>query len=209
MARLLGVQRPAPNDWLFIGAHRFGRELAHTLIEKNDQSVILIDTNARNIELAREEGLLALQHNGMQAEELYDDVEALYGIGYVLALTDNVELNQLIMLRWSEMIDRDSIFGWIPREHASKEEQVSGQAVFQDLPRPAIAGIQLSSLEHKLALFDASEKNPSISDGDCPLFLVRGKQIKVLSSIEALMGTTREGDQILSYQKNIAYKDSN
>ena len=209
VARLLGVQRPAPNDWLFIGAHRFGRELAHTLIEKNDQSVILIDTNARNIELAREEGLLALQYNGMQAEELYDDVEALYGIGYVLALTDNVELNQLIMLRWTEMIDRDRIFGWIPREHASKEEQVSGQAVFRDLPRPTIAGIQISSLEYKLHLQEASEDRLSISEEDCPLFLVRGKQIKVLSSMEGLMGSTREGDQILSYQKNKTRTDSN
>ncbi len=199
VARLLGLQRPAPNDWLFIGAHYFGRELARSLIEKNGQSVILIDTNARNIQLAREEGLLALHHNGMQAEELYDDEEALYGTGYVLALTDNVELNQLIMLRWSEVIDRDRIFGWIPRGHASKEEQVSGQAVFRDLPRPAIAGIQLSSGEHQLTSCGIPGSQSPVPDGACPLFLIRGKQIKAISDAAALESNNRQDDQILCY----------
>ncbi|MGC6455641.1 MAG: cation:proton antiporter [Coraliomargaritaceae bacterium] len=201
-ARLLGLQRPAPNDWLFIGAHHLGRKLAHTLIQKHDQSVILVDTNARNIQLAREEGLLALQHNGIQAEELYDDEEALYGIGYVLALTDNVELNQLIMLRWSEVIDRDRVHGWIPRHHPSKEEQVPGQAVFRDLPRPAIAGIQLNTEESKLAYLEAQPEAPSKIEGDCPLFLIRGKQVRALSGMEAIEDNTRPDDQILAYEKN-------
>lgn len=202
VARLLGLQRPAPNDWLFIGAHHFARELAHSLIEKNNQSIILIDTNARNIELAREEGLLALQHNGMQAEELYQDVEALYGIGYVMALTDNVELNQLIMLRWSEVIERDRVFGWIPRNHASKEEQVSGQAVFRDLPRPAIASVHLNSKEHGLYYSDLQPEDPPLKDPDCPLFLIRGKQIKALPDAAALSANTRPDDRVLIYQKS-------
>ena len=204
-ARLLGLQRPAPNDWLFIGAHHLGRELAHSLIEKNGQSVILVDTNARNIQLAREEGLLALQHNGIQAEELYDDVEALYGIGYVLALTDNVELNQLIMLRWSEVIDRDRVHGWIPREHPSKEEQVTGQAVFRDLPRPAIAGIQLNTKASKLDYRQTDAEGLPLAEGDCPLFLIRGKQVKALSGVEAIEDSTRQEDQVLTYEKNATH----
>lgn len=201
VARLLGLQRPPPNDWLFIGAHNFGRQLARALIEKNGQSVILIDTNARNIELAREEGLLAYHHNGMQAEELYENEEAFYGIGYVLALTDNIELNQLIMMRWSEVIDRDRTFGWIPRGHASKEEQVSGQAVFRDLPRPAIAGIQLNSGENELATSEIPEAGIPSAEGNYPLFLIRGKQAKALSDAAALEGNTRQDDKVLTYQK--------
>ena len=53
VAKLLGLQRPAPNEWVLIGAHYFGRELAIQLAEHEDQKVILLDSNARNIALAR------------------------------------------------------------------------------------------------------------------------------------------------------------
>ncbi|MEC7281975.1 MAG: sodium:proton antiporter, partial [Verrucomicrobiota bacterium] len=59
-AKLLGLQRPAPNDWVVIGAHHFGRELARRLMRKDEQHVLLLDTNARNIALAKKEGLPAL-----------------------------------------------------------------------------------------------------------------------------------------------------
>lgn len=202
VAKILGLQRPAPNDWVIIGAHHFGRELARNLIENDGQSVILLDVNARNVALAREEGLLALHRNGMEAEELYEEEEALYGTGYALALTDNIELNQLLMQRWGSVLDSENVFGWVPTDHSTKEDQLTGQAVFGDLARPAVIGSELMRNESSYESV-VWEDGMTLPSGDWhPLFILRGKQLRPLPQDQTLKELAREGDKVICLRRS-------
>ena len=75
--------------------------------KKDDRSVILLDTNPSHMKMAKKYGLNAILCDAMEAEELYEEEQTLFGAGYILALTDNSELNQLLMQRWSEQLDQD------------------------------------------------------------------------------------------------------
>ena len=200
-AKMLGLQRPAPNDWVIIGAHHFGRELARKLMRKDEQHVLLLDTNARNIALAKKEGLPALHRDGMEAEKLYENEQALFGAGYVLALTDNVELNQLLMQRWAEELNSESVFGWIPLDSPTEEDQLTGQSVFGDLSRPAVIGSELlqgeSSFETVLW-----EEGKSLASGDWhPLFIRRGKQLKAIAQDASLKELVKPEDEVICLRR--------
>lgn len=202
IAKVLRLQRPAPNDWVIIGAHHFGRELARKLIREDEQDVILLDTNARNIALAKKEGLPALHRDGMEAEELYETEQALFGAGYVLALTDNVELNQLLMQRWADELDNEKVFGWIPRDSPTKEDQLTGQSVFGDLSRPAVIGSEL--LQNESSFESVTwEEGMTLPSGDWhPLYIRRGKQLKAIPHDAALKELVKEEDEVICLRRS-------
>lgn len=202
VAKFLGLQRPAPNDWVIIGAHYFGRELAKRLRKDKDQVVVLLDSNARNIMLAREEELPALHCEAMEAEKLYEKEEMLFGAGYVFALTDSVELNELLMQRWAEQIGDENVFGWIPADSPTGEDQITGNSVFRDLSRPTVIG---SELQHEESSFELVvwEEGKTLPSGDWhPLFLRRARQIRVLPRDNALKTIARPKDEVLCLRRS-------
>jgi len=201
VAKILRVQRPAPNDWVIIGAHHFGRELARQLIRENEQDVILLDTNARNITLARKEGIPALHGDGMEAEKLYEQEQALFGTGYVLALTDNVELNQLLMQRWAHELDNEKVFGWIPTDSPTNEDHLTGLSVFGDLSRPAVIGSELLQDESSFESV-VWEDGMTLPSGDWhPLFIRRGKQLKAVPQDTALKEMVKPDDEVICLRR--------
>jgi NhaP-type Na+/H+ or K+/H+ antiporter/mannitol/fructose-specific phosphotransferase system IIA component (Ntr-type) len=196
-AKILGLQRPAPNDWVIIGAHHFGRELASKLMRNDEQHVLLLDTNARNIALAQKEGLPALHCDAMEAEKLYEEEQALFGAGYVLALTDNVELNQILMQRWAEELDNEKVFGWIPLDNPTDEGQLTGKSVFGDLTRPAVIGSELLQGESSFETV-IWEEGKSLASGDWhPLFIRRGKQLKAVPHDSMLKELVKPDDEVI------------
>jgi NhaP-type Na+/H+ or K+/H+ antiporter/mannitol/fructose-specific phosphotransferase system IIA component (Ntr-type) len=202
VAKILGLQRPAPNDWIIIGAHHFGRELARKLMRQGEQHVLLLDTNARNIALAQKEGLPALHRDGMEAEKLYEEEQALFGAGYVLALTDNIELNQLLMQRWGEELDNEKVFGWIPLDAPTSEDQLTGQSVFGDLSRPAVIGSELLQGESSFETITWQE-GMSLASGDWhPLFIRRGKQLRAVPQDASLKETVKEDDEVICLRRS-------
>ncbi|MGB0409800.1 MAG: cation:proton antiporter, partial [Opitutales bacterium] len=201
-AKCLGLQRPAPNDLVIIGAHYFGRALARKLSREGVQDVILLDTNARNVSLAQKEGLNAMHADGMEAEKLYEEEERLYGTGNVLALTDNVELNQILMQRWAEQIDNEKVFGWIPRDSPTSEDQLKGQSVFGDLSRPAVIGTELMQGESNFESV-AWEDGMTLPSGDWhPLYLRRGKQLKAIPQDAALKEMAKPEDEVICLRRS-------
>lgn len=202
VARALKLQRPAPNDWVIIGAHHFGRELARKLIREDEQSVLLLDTNARNIGLAQQEGLPALNCDGMEAEKLYENEQALFGAGYILALTDNVELNQILMQRWAEELDSEKVFGWIPVSSPTAEDQLTGQSVFGDLSRPAVIGSELLQGESSFETV-IWEEGKSLPSGDWhPLFIRRSKQLRAIPRDTSLKEMVRAEDEVICLRRS-------
>jgi NhaP-type Na+/H+ or K+/H+ antiporter/mannitol/fructose-specific phosphotransferase system IIA component (Ntr-type) len=202
VAKILGLQRPAPNDWVIIGAHHFGRELARKLMGQDEQCILLLDTNARNIALARKEGLPALNCDGMEAEKLYEEEQALFGAGYILALTDNIELNQLLMQRWGDVLDNEKVFGWIPLDAPTSEDQLTGQSVFRNLSRPAVIGSELLQGESSFEVV-TWETAKSLASGDWhPLFIRRGKQLRAIPQDASWKEMVKAGDEVICLRRS-------
>lgn len=202
VAKVLRLQRPAPNDLLIIGAHYFGRELAAQLVREGEQEVVLLDTNARNIAIAQKDGLVALHRDGMEAEKIHEEEQALFGAGQVLALTDNVELNQLLMQRWAGELDNEKVFGWIPADNTTQEDQLTGQSVFGDLSRPAVIGSELLQGESS---FESVrwEDGMSLPSGDWhPLYIRRGKVLKAVPHDGALKEWVKDGDEVICLRRS-------
>lgn len=202
VAKVLGLQRPAPNDWVIIGAHHFGRELAKKLMRQDEQHVLLLDTNGRNIALAQKEGLPAMLCDGMEAEKLYESEQALFGAGFVLALTDNVELNELLMQRWAEELDNEKVFGWIPHDAPTTEDRLVGQSVFGDLSRPAVISSELMQNESSFETVKW-EEGMSLPSGDWhPLFIRRGKQLRAIPHDAMLKELVKDEDEVICLKRS-------
>jgi NhaP-type Na+/H+ or K+/H+ antiporter len=107
LARRLGVAQPEPQGVLFVGAHPWAREIAQELREIGFQ-VRLADSNRRNIAQARMAGLPT--YFGSTLTEGALDHMDLNGIGSLLALTANDEVNSLSGLNFSEVLGADSVF---------------------------------------------------------------------------------------------------
>ncbi len=197
VARILKLQRPAPNDLVIIGAHYFGRELAKLLASENEQKVILLDANSSNVELANEENLVALCCDALEAEKLYEEQQILFGAGQILALTDNIELNQLLMQRWADVLNNEKVFGWIPSDYSEKNKQIVGQPVFGNLEQPTTIGSELLQEESSLesVVWEDGKKLPS---GDWnPLYIRRGKLLKAVPNDTVLKELVRNNDEII------------
>jgi NhaP-type Na+/H+ or K+/H+ antiporter len=203
VARLLRLQRPDPNDWIIIGAHRFGRELAHAMNHNEERSVILLDTNPTNIKLAKKQGLNALLCDGMEAEELYEEEQMLFGTGFVLALTDNSELNQLLMQRWAEQLNRDIVYGWIPLESGSSSTNIIGQPIFRNLEPPAVLSSELIKHNYGIDTIKINEASTLEFSDAIPLIILRGKQAIPINNEEAFEAQIKSGDSLVLYQKQI------
>ena len=202
VAKALRLQRPAPNDLVIIGAHHFGRALATQLLRQDEQAVVLLDTNARNVAIARKNGLVALHRDGMEAEKLYEEEQALFGAGQVLALTDNVELNQLLMQRWADELDSEKVFGWIPADISAKQDQLTGQSVFGDLSRPAVIGNELLQAQSSFESV-VWEDGMSLPSGDWhPLYIRRGKVLKAIAHDGALKDTVKKDDEVICLRRS-------
>ena len=202
-ARILGLQRPAPNDWVIIGAHYFGRQLANLIntVDKQED-VILLDSNARNAALARREGFVALHRDGMAAEELYEEEQALFGTGYVLALTDNIELNNILMQRWSEKLDSEKVFGWIPETSSHDINRITGQSIFGDLARPSLISNELMQNESSFETITWTDGTVLPTNDWHPLFIRRGRNLRPLPSDAALQQQVRQGDEVICLKRS-------
>lgn len=195
-ARLLQLQRPASSDWLILGAHRFGRSLAQIFEKDLNQCAILLDTNAQNIREAQQAGLKAIHCDAMEAEKLYENQTQLFGAGYVLALTDNIELNELLMLRWESVLGSDHVYGWIPQRSSRRNTRLLTQSVFEDLARPARISAEINAGERTLTLIRGNCRHLT-RDGSIPLLLHRNRHLRPIYSHKDLEEMIKEKDEVV------------
>lgn len=107
LARRLGLAEIDPQGLLFVGAHKGARNLAKILMDVGVK-IVMVDTNARNIRLAEEEGLRAYCGNVLY-EDFIEEIN-LGGIGRMLALTSNDEINALASLHMAEIFGRSNVY---------------------------------------------------------------------------------------------------
>lgn len=107
LARALGLSELNPQGLLLVGAQPLNRAIAQVLCQQGVQ-VLLLDKNFNNIAHAQMEGLPA--HFGdVLDEEMLEEVN-LTGLGRLLALTANDEVNALAALHLSETFGRTNVF---------------------------------------------------------------------------------------------------
>lgn len=120
LGRWLKVAQPNPQGVLFVGAHQWARAMAAEL-QKNGFQVLLVDTNRNNLNAARLEGLPTF-YASVLSEYILDEIE-LGGLGRLLALTPNDEVNSLATLHLAEVFDRAEVYQLSPKKTESKRKE--------------------------------------------------------------------------------------
>lgn len=133
VARRLELSSPSPQGILFAGADRWTREVA-VVLKNAGFHVVLVDTNFRNITSARMQGLnaeCASILSDFASEELN-----LGGIGRMLAVTANDEVNSLACLEMAHLFGRQEVYQLSPWDSApgkrtSVADRLRGRVLFR------------------------------------------------------------------------------
>lgn len=113
LARWLRIADPSPQGVLFAGGDAFVREIAKVLRDEN-YPVLIIDTDRGNVAAAHLEGLPAM-HGSIVSDYVLEQTE-IGGIGKLLAMTANDEVNSLAVLQWTEVFDRANVYQLPPEQ---------------------------------------------------------------------------------------------
>lgn len=119
VAKWLKLAKPNPQGVLLVGAHSWAREIAKILQEKEFR-VFVADTNWGNISAARMEGI-PTYYGSILSENALDEID-LTGIGKMMALTPNDEINNLSILHFSGIFDRAELYQLANRDKQEKEK---------------------------------------------------------------------------------------
>lgn len=127
VARRLGLAEREPQGALIVGAHPFAQQLASAL-GKQDVRVVLVDTNFHQVSESRMMGLEA-HHGNALAEETLDTLD-LAGLGRVLAITSNDEVNALAMIQYGEIFGRAQVYRLPSEGDLTPKGTVAGRTLF-------------------------------------------------------------------------------
>ena len=107
VGRWLGVATPNAQGCLIIGAHPVACAIGSAIQEAGHQ-VLMVDTNRAAITQARLQGLPAFHGNiiGPHVEDKLD----LSGLGRMLAITPNEEVNALACVQFSKVFGRSEVY---------------------------------------------------------------------------------------------------
>lgn len=181
VARRLGLAKPNPEGILMVGAHAWARSIAK-LLHDNGFQVTLVDSNWGNVSAARQEGLKSYYQN-ILIEDLSEDIE-LDGIGRLLAVTPNDEVNSLAALHFIEDFGRSQVYQ-LPK--VSKFSAKSEESIPQHLRGRLLFGPEatFSYLDQKFTSGATLKKTPLTGEfsyesfkehyGDkaLPMFIIR------------------------------------
>lgn len=123
LSRWLKIADPAPQGVLFAGGDPLPRAMAKMLQDEGYQ-VMLVDTNHRNMAAARMEGLTTCWASVL-SEYAREEID-FGGIGRLLAMTSNDEVNSLAVQEYIEVFGRSEVYQIPPKKTESgRQEQVS------------------------------------------------------------------------------------
>jgi hypothetical protein len=107
VARKLGVAKPMPSGFLIIGAQNWAIDMA-TELNKHGGKVLIADSNRKNIRRAKSHKLETYRGNVLSDYALED--LNLDGIGKLIAVTPNDEVNALTSIRFSDLFGRSMVY---------------------------------------------------------------------------------------------------
>jgi len=168
LARWLGLSGENPQGILFAGASPAVREIAQA-VQEEGFPVLLVDTNPRNNSVARMAGL-PVAFASIGSEYVQDEID-LGGIGRLLSMTPNDEVNTLAAMGFAERFGRAEVYQVAVSETSSdRTEHVGayrrGRTVFD---RP----ITIEQLEARFAAGARVKKTALTTDFTYDDFLAR------------------------------------
>lgn len=190
LARALGLAERNPQGVLIVGAHHFGQDVAETLGAEGFRSV-LIDSDGKNVWESEQRGLQAY-HGDALSEALLDELD-LSGVGRLLALTSNDEVNSLASLHYRDVFSRADVYQLDISEQFAEREPVTqhlrGRSLFgadigyDNLCALADSGarVQVTEMtEH----FDYVSFQSLYGNEAMPLFLINEKEQLLIYTTE-------------------------
>jgi hypothetical protein len=190
LARYLGLAESDPQGLLFVGAHPGARLLA-SIVREAGFKVVLADTNPRNCQQAEQEALRAYCGN-ILFEEFIEEMD-LGGIGRLLAITSNDEVNTLACLHIADIFGRANVFQLPPQlpeggrpegmPHLGGRLLFGPDMTFRKLNGRFEQGWALQILELDVETL-ADVHRAREADRLVPLFAVQGTSLKVVTAEE-------------------------
>jgi NhaP-type Na+/H+ or K+/H+ antiporter len=119
LAKRLGLATSDPQGLLIVGAHAAAQAIGDA-VQQAGYPVLLADSNRWNIRSARMAGLRTTEVNILQ-DDAADRLD-LGGIGRLLALTPNDEVNSLAAIGFSDLFGRANVYQLTPWRRAERNE---------------------------------------------------------------------------------------
>ncbi len=209
LAKRLGIAKPNPQGVLIVGAHSWARKIAKFLSD-NGFTVSLVDSNWANVTSARQEGLKAYYEN-ILLEEVTETID-LDGIGRLLALTPNDEVNSLAALHFVDIfgrarvyqLTRQSKFRTVSEQtiptHLSGRFLFTPEATFSYLARKFSAGAVIKKTPIT-AEFTYADFKSRYGDKAMPMFLIR-ENGELVPYAHDNVPTPQPGQQLVALLEN-------
>lgn len=122
LARRLGLSNEDPQGIVFASAHPGARAMAHA-VKAAGFPVLLVDNNPHNLRHARMEGLPTL-FASVLSEQALDGLEQ-GGLGRLLAMTPNDEVNALAAVHFREVFGRAEIYQLPPQKETGPRRETA------------------------------------------------------------------------------------
>jgi NhaP-type Na+/H+ or K+/H+ antiporter/Trk K+ transport system NAD-binding subunit len=126
-AKMVGVFLTKSEGIMIVGASELPRLIANYL-QKNGRQVVLLDSNANNIRVAKASGLSAKEVN-IYADELSEDIE-LNDVGYLMSLTGNSDINTYAINRFRKQFGENGAYRLISKQEMDHTEKVPHEGLF-------------------------------------------------------------------------------
>ena len=208
LAKLLGVSEPAPTGFLIMGANPLARALGEA-IQSLGFKVLLAGTSRSNVNAARLAGMDTFYGN--PASDYADQRLSISGIGNLLAVSPDSEINRVVSARFEKDFGRQNIFSLassIDKDRSDKHRianthrnyQLMGkQNSYFDLAKIIASDgvIKNTKLSEEYSFEQYQEDNPE----SIPLFYFSPKK-ELLVICDELAVEPKEGWVILSLVKN-------
>ena len=181
-AKTLKISQSNPQGVIIAGAQEWALQIA-TILQENKFSVLILDTNRFNTNKAKMKGLNAYNES-IISDKVIDKIN-LEGVGKLLALTSNDEVNSMGVLHFSEIFEKENLYQLAP---ATKEDErefspqhLRGRFLFgKNITYEHItkrtregAAIKSTNITDKFSFEDFRKKH---GESTIPLFLITGNR---------------------------------
>ncbi|MDF1754260.1 MAG: sodium:proton antiporter [Verrucomicrobiales bacterium] len=203
IARKLGLASPNPQGLVFAGANDWTIKIA-TALQEEEYRVLVIDSNYNNIKKARMAGVQGVVANVI-SDFATEEID-LSGIGRLLAVTPNDQVNSLACIGFSHPLGRSNVFQLQPvdnglTERKSSSFELSGRHLFgKGVTAAKLHEFQKTESEAKLTPitdeFTYEDFQKLHGDDVIPMFIIR--ENGDLSVITPESTEPAEGDTVVS-----------